>query len=291
MTRIRCAIQKSGRLSEDSIELMKECGIAFESNRGTSKLRSQASNFPIEFIFLRDDDIAGYVKDGVVDCGIIGENCLVEQFGEGTSLIRLVERLGFSKCRLSLAVPRAMQYESLSDLTGKRIATSHPAILGAFLKKSGLSAQIHEISGSVEIAPSMGLAEAICDLVGSGSTLVSNGLKEVEVVFNSEAVLIAGSNLVQDKLTLLDKLLFRISAVRRAKHNKYVLLNAPNKSLDRIVEILPGIKSPTIVPLADSEWSSVHSVMHEDEFWEKIENLQEAGAQGILIIPIEKMVV
>ncbi|WP_448528206.1 ATP phosphoribosyltransferase [Raineya sp.] len=284
MSILRIALQKSGRLSESSLALIKECGIDFQN--GTGKLKSEASNFPAEFLFLRDDDIPGYVADGVADIGIIGENVMVEKNQE----VRLIERLGFSKCRLSVAVPKGKEYKGLQDLQGIDIATSYPRILGNFLQKNQISARIHEISGSVEIAPSIGLAEAICDIVSSGSTLMSNGLKEVEVVFHSEAVLIGNPNISAEKQKILEKLLFRIHAVQNAKKNKYILLNAPKNALDKIVQILPGMKSPTILPLAIDGWCSVHSVIHEDDFWEIIESLKAAGAEGILVVPIEKMI-
>lgn len=284
MSILRIALQKSGRLSESSFALIKECGIDFPN--GTGKLKSEASNFPAEFLFLRDDDIPGYVADGVADVGIIGENVMVEK----NQPVRLVERLGFSKCRLSIAVPKSKNYTGLQDLQGTDIATSYPRILAEFLKKNQISARIHEISGSVEIAPSIGLAEAICDIVSSGSTLMSNGLKEVEVVFHSEAVLIANPAISTEKQKILEKLLFRIHAVQNAKKNKYILLNAPKSALKEIIKILPGMKSPTILPLAIEDWCSVHSVIHEDDFWEIIENLKAAGAEGILVVPIEKMI-
>lgn len=289
-TKLRIALQKSGRLSEDSSKLMLECGISFNSARGSERLKSQATNFPVEFLFLRDDDISGYVADGVVDAGIVGLNTLSEQRSEKFDGITLVEKLGFSKCRMSIAVPQALDYRNIKDLNGKRIATSYPNLLKAFLSKKNTAANIHEISGSVEIAPGIGLADAICDLVSSGSTLSSNGLKEVEVILESEAVLISNPNLDPNKQSILEKLLFRIKSVGRSKNSKYILLNAPNESLGKIIDLLPGMKSPTIVPLATEGWSSVHSVMQEDEFWEKIEGLKEVGAQGILIIPIEKMI-
>lgn len=284
MEKIRIAIQKSGRLSEDSLKLIKECGIQF--NNGTGKLKSEADNFPAEFLFLRDDDIPGYVADGVADIGIVGENVAIEKNKD----VLTVHKLGFSKCRLSLAIPRAKEYTGLQWLQHTNIATSYPKILSEFLKKNQIQAQIHEISGSVEIAPSIGLADAVCDIVSSGSTLMSNGLKEVEVIFKSEAVLISSSQLSSLKQKVLDQLLFRIRSVQAAKNNKYILLNAPNESLHRIIEILPGMKSPTIVPLAMSGWSSIHSVINENEFWQIIEHLREAGAQGILVVPIEKMI-
>jgi ATP phosphoribosyltransferase len=282
---IRIAVQKSGRLSDDSLALIKECGIKFYN--GTGKLKSVSTNFPIEFLFLRDDDIPGYVEDGVADLGIVGENELVEKDKDVTVL----KKLGFSKCRLSLAIPKSQEYTNIHYFQGKSIATSYPKILGDYLAQHNIQADIHEISGSVEIAPSIGLAEGICDIVSSGSTLMMNGLKEVEEIFKSEAVLIANKKLTEDKLAIVDKLLFRINAVQKGKSNKYVLLNAPNESLEKIVSLMPGMRSPTILPLAQKGWSSVHSVLSEDQFWEKIEELRAAGAEGILVVPIEKMVI
>lgn len=285
MTKLKIAIQKSGRLNEDSIRLLKECGISF--NTGINKLKAEAFNFPIEVFFLRDDDIPEYVAEGVADIGIVGENVLLE----ANSDVKIIERLGFGKCRLSIAVQKGNKYKSLQDLQGKRIATTYKNVLQKFLRKEKIEAEIHEISGSVEIAPGIGLADAICDLVSSGSTLFMNGLKEVETVLNSEAVLVSNKNLNAKQLEIIDRLLFRIRAVRKAKQNKYILLNAPNDKLDKIIKLIPGIKSPTILPLADEGWSSVHSVLEEDEFWEIIEKLKAAGAQGILVVPIEKMIV
>ncbi|MFC3809683.1 ATP phosphoribosyltransferase [Lacihabitans lacunae] len=281
---IRIAIQKSGRLSEDSIALFKECGIKLEMGKG--RLKSESSNFQAEFLFLRDDDIPGYVEDGVADLGIVGENVLVESEKD----VIVSKKLGFSKCRLSIAIPREDPFEGPADLDGKSIATSYPKILGQYLSENNIEAQIHEISGSVEIAPSIGLADAVCDIVSSGSTLLSNGLKEVQKIFKSEAVLIANNNLSDHKKALLDKILFRINAVQKAQDNKYILLNAPNDKLDEIITIISGMKSPTVLPLAIEGWSSVHSVLEEREFWEKIEALRNAGAEGILVVPIEKMI-
>jgi len=282
---LRLAIQKSGRLSEDSLELIRECGISFISS--SLKLKTESTNFPLEILFLRDDDIPGYVADGVADIGIVGENVLVE---EGKAHLA-VEKLGFSKCRLSLAVPKGVEYTSVQDLNGKNIATSYPNLLQAYLQERGVEAQIHTISGSVEIAPSIGLADAICDIVSSGSTLISNGLREVERVFKSEAVLIAHDRLSTEKQQILEKLLFRIHAVQRASKAKYILLNAPNESIATISALLPGTKSPSILPLAEEGWSSLHSVVNEDDFWEIIEKIKDAGAQGILVVPIEKMII
>ncbi len=281
---LKIAIQKSGRLYEDSIRLLKECGI--ELNNGNKQLKAAAQNFPLEVYFLRDDDIPQYVYDQVADIGIVGENVLLEKQKPAD----LVYRLGFGKCRLSLAVPKSMPYHSLADLGGLRIATSYANILQQFLTANKLEAEIHEISGSVEIAPGIGLADAICDLVSSGSTLFTNGLKEVEVILQSEAVLIADQQLNAEKKQLLDKLLLRIDAVKRAKKVKYILLNAPNHQLKNIAAILPGAKSPTIVPLAEEGWSSVQSVVNENDFWEVIEKLKACEAEGILVVPIEKMI-
>ncbi|GGG00100.1 MULTISPECIES: ATP phosphoribosyltransferase [Pontibacter] len=282
---LRLAIQKSGRLSEDSLKLIRECGISFITS--SLKLKTESTNFPLEILYLRDDDIPGYVADGVADIGIVGENVLVE---EGMQHLA-VEQLGFSKCRLSLAVPKGDPYEDISDLQGKNIATSYPKLLQAYLDEKGVQANIHTISGSVEIAPSIGLAEAICDIVSSGSTLISNGLREVERVFKSQAVLIANGGLNAEKQEILNKLLFRIHAVQRAQKAKYILLNAPNEKIAEISQLLPGAKSPSILPLAEEGWSSLHSVVNEDDFWEIIEKLKEAGAQGILVVPIEKMII
>ena len=282
--KLKIAIQKSGRLNEDSIKLLKEAGIEF--NNGLNKLKEDAINFPLEVFFLRDDDIPQYVEDGVADIGIVGENVMLEKNKD----VKIVDRLGFGKCRLSIAIPKNQKYKGVQDLEGKRIATSYSTILSKYLKKNKINAEIHEISGSVEIAPSIGLADAICDLVSSGSTLLTNGLKEAEVILKSEAVMISNTNLSKEQKAILEKLLFRLNAVKKAKNNKYILLNAPNKNLEAICKILPGMKSPTILPLADSGWSSVHSVVNENDFWEIIEKLKEKGAEGILVVPIEKMI-
>lgn len=284
MTKLKVAIQKSGRLHDDSIKLLKECGI--DINNGVNKLKTEASNFPLEVFFLRDDDIPQYVEDGVADIGIVGQNVVLEKKKQ----VHEVESLGFGKCRLSVAVSREKQYHSAADLNGLRIATSYPVLVKDFIRKNNITAEIHEISGSVEIAPGIGLSDAICDLVSSGSTLFMNGLKEVEVILKSEAVLIANQKLIPGQQQLLQKLLFRIKAVRKAKNNKYILLNAPNNNLEAICKLLPGMKSPTVLPLADQEWSSVHSVVNENDFWDIIENLKANGAQGILVVPIEKMI-
>jgi len=283
--KLTIAIQKSGRLHDDSVKLLKDCGI--EVKNGVNKLKAEADNFPLEVYFLRDDDIPQYVEDGVADLGIVGENVVFEK----KKNIKIVEKLGFSKCRLAIAVSRNEQYDGVHYLSGKKIATSYPVIVEDFLQSAGVSAEIHEISGSVEIAPGIGLADAIVDLVSSGSTLFMNGLKEVETVLRSEAVLVSGTALTAEKMRILEKLQFRIRAVKKAKNTKYVLLNAPNENLQKIISLLPGMKSPTVLPLAESGWSSVHSAISENEFWDIIEKLKEAGAQGILVVPIEKMIV
>jgi len=282
--KLKIAIQKSGRLYEDSIKLLKECGI--DISNGVNKLKSEASNFPLEVYFLRDDDIPQYVEDAVAHIGIAGENVVYEK----KKKIDVVEKLGFGKCRLSIAVKKGDAYTGPDFLQGKRIATTYPVLVQQFLNEQNLQADIHEISGSVEIAPGIGLAEAICDLVSSGSTLFMNGLKEVETILQSQAVLIKNKQLSPAVEQLLAKLLFRIQSVKKAKNNKYVLLNAPNNKLAEIISLLPGMKSPTVLPLAESGWSSVHSVLSEATFWEIIEKLKEAGAQGILVVPIEKMI-
>lgn len=284
MTLLRIAIQKSGRLQEGSLELLKESGLAFSN--GKDQLKTQARNFPVEILFLRDDDIPQYVEDQVADVGIVGENVMLEKQKKTT----LIKRLDFAKCRLSIAIPRNENYTGPRDLAGKNIATSYPTIVTNFLRQHNIQAGIHEISGSVEIAPGIGLADAICDLVSTGSTLLSNGLKEVEVVLQSEAVLIAGNNLPAGKQQILDKLLFRIEAVQKARSNKYILLNCPNEAIASITSVIPGMKSPTIIPLQKEGWSSLHSVVDENDFWDRIDQLKSFGAQGILVIPIEKMI-
>lgn len=283
--RLTIAIQKSGRLHDDSMKMLKECGI--DVSNGVNKLKAEASNFPIEVYFLRDDDIPQYVEDAVADIGIVGENVVYEK----NKAVEVFDKLGFGKCRLSIAVPRNENYgQDPYFLQGKRIATSYPVLVQKYLDENMINAEIHEISGSVEIAPGIGLADAICDLVSSGSTLFMNGLKEVETILHSQAVLIKHDRLSAEKQILLKKLLFRIQAVKKAKNNKYILLNAPNHKVQEIIELLPGMKSPTVLPLAESGWSSVHSVLDENDFWEIIEKLKDAGAQGILVVPIEKMV-
>lgn len=283
--RLRIAIQKSGRLYEDSVQLLKECGI--ELRHVKDRLKTTSDTFPLEVLFLRDDDIPQYVSDGVADIGIVGENVMYEKGKE----VDIVEQLGFGKCRLSFAIPRNHEFKGPESIQGKRIATTYPRLVGKYLKEKGIEAEIHEISGSVEIAPGIGLSDLVCDLVSSGSTLLLNGLKEVETILFSQAVLIRNRSFNGEKGKLLQKLLFRINAVKKAKRNKYVLLNAPNEKLQEIISMLPGMKSPTVLPLAETGWSSVHTVLSEDEFWDKIEQLKEAGAQGILVVPIEKMVI
>lgn len=282
---LKIAVQKSGRLYEDSIKLLKECGI--ELNNGNKQLKTVAFNFPVEVYFLRDDDIPQYVFDGVADVGILGENVLLETAKD----IDMVYRLGFGRCRLSIAVPKGMAYNSISDLEGLKIATSYSSLLQNFLTEHKINAEIHEISGSVEIAPGIGLADAICDLVSSGSTLFTNGLKEAEIILRSEAVLAVNKQLSEENKEILEKLLLRINAVKTARNNKYILLNAPNHKLKDITAILPGMKSPTVVPLAEDGWSSVQSVVNENIFWEVIEKLKALGAEGILVVPIEKMII
>ena len=283
--KLKLAIQKSGRLHDDSIKLLKECGI--DISNGVNKLKADASNFPLEVFFLRDDDIPQYVEDGVADIGFVGENVVFEK----NKKVEIVEKLGFGKCRLSIAIRKGETYTDASFLEGKKIATSYPVILEKYLKENKVNAEIHEISGSVEIAPGIGLADAICDLVSSGSTLFMNGLKETEIILKSQAVLIRDKKLSVGKQQLLDKIIFRIESVKKAKNNKYILLNAPNNKLNEIISLLPGMKSPTVLPLAEAGWSSVHSVLSEDQFWDIIEQLKAAGAQGILVVPIEKMII
>lgn len=284
MDNIRLAIQKSGRLSDRSLSIIGECGIDYRNS--SRKLLASCTNFPMEILFLRDDDIPGYVEDGVADIGIVGENVVLEK----RSAVDVVEKLGFSKCRLSLAIPRGDSYDGITDLEGKNIATSYPNILADYMADKGVSAEIHEISGSVEIAPGIGLSQAICDIVSTGSTLISNGLREVEVVLRSEAVLIASPKLSAGKRDILDQLMFRMESVRRARRHKYIVLNAPEASVERIKSILPGMKSPTVTALATSGWYSVSSVIAEDDFWTIIKQLRASGAEGILVMPIEKMI-
>lgn len=284
-TLLRIAIQKSGRLQEGSLDLLRESGLSFSN--GKDQLKTQARNFPVEVLFLRDDDIPQYVEDKVADIGIVGENI----FAEKKKRNEIVKRLDFAKCRLSIAIPRSENYNGIQFLDGKNIATSYPNIVKDFLEKNNVKAGIHEISGSVEIAPGIGLADAICDLVSTGSTLLSNGLKEVEIVMQSEAVIISNPELSTEKQEILERLLFRIEAVKKAKNNKYILMNCPNESIQKITSVIPGMKSPTIIPLGRPGWSSLHSVVDENDFWEKIDLLRSCGAEGILVIPIEKMIV
>lgn len=281
---LRIAVQSKGRLYEDTMGLLTEAGIKLSSAKRT--LLIPARNFPVEILFLRDDDIPDSVASGVADIGIVGKN----EFMEKEKQARIVRNLGFSKCRLSLAIPKDEEYQGLEWFSGRKIATSYPVILNKFLKDNHINADIHVITGSVEIAPGIGLADAIFDIVSSGSTLVSNRLKEVEVVVESEAILIANNNLTDEKLEILEELIFRINAVQAAEDKKYILMNVPNNSLDKILEVLPGIKSPTIMPLAKEGWSSVHTVLEEKRFWEIINKLKTAGAEGILVLNIEKMV-
>ena len=282
--KIRIAVQKSGRLLEDSQKLLKECGIKI--NNGKDQLKADAYNFPAEIFFLRNADIPQYIEDGVADIAILGENTVIEK----EKSLDLVLPLGFSKCRLSLALPKGQPYSGIKDLEGKKIATSYPNSLRKYLAQKGIQADIHEISGSVEIAPNIGLADAICDLVSSGSTLFKNGLEEKEVLLKSEAWLVARKNLPFNTQQIFEKLTFRIKSVLSARNNKYLLMNAPNDAVSKIINILPGMKSPTVMPLATQGWSSIHTVIPEDRFWELIEALKQAGAEGILVIPIEKMI-
>ena len=285
MSKLRIAIQKSGRLNQDSLQILKDCGISIDN--GKDQLKASATNFPIEVFYLRNGDIPQYLRDGVVDIAIIGENVLIEKGND----LEFVERLGFSKCKVSIAVPKESKVNSLKDLNGKRIATSYPKTVQKFLEKQNIEAQIHIINGSVEIAPNIGLADGICDIVSSGSTLFKNGLKEIEVLLKSEAVLAVSPKITSDIKELLNKLQFRIQSVLKGKQSKYVLLNAPNVELDKILKLLPGMRSPTVLPLAEKGWSSVHTVINKNQFWEIIDELKQNGAEGILVCSIEKMVV
>jgi len=281
---IRLAVQKSGRLNEDSLKLLKDCGISIDN--GKDQLKAAARNFPMEVFFLRNGDIPQYIRDGVVDLAILGEN-LLEEKGKD---IEIIEQLGFSKCRVSIAVPKGKEFNTIQDLAGKRIATSYPNTVNAFLKKNNISADLHIINGSVEIAPNIGLADAICDIVSSGSTLFKNNLKEVVEITRSQAVLVQATDLNTEQKELITKLRFRVQSVLRAKKSKYILLNAPNDRIEAISSILPVLKSPTVLPLAQEGWSSLHSVINAGDFWEVIDQLKEAGAEDILVCPIEKMV-
>ena len=281
---IRIAIQKSGRLNDESLELLKNCGISIDN--GKDQLKASARNFPVEVFFLRNGDIPQYLRDGVVDLAILGSNTLLEKGND----LNIIERLGFSKCRVSIAIPKGSKYNEISDLNGKKIATSYPNTVNQFLEKNKINADLHIINGSVEIAPNIGLADAICDIVSSGSTLFKNNLKEVIKIIDSEAVLVQAPNLNSNQLELIEKIQFRIKAVLRAKQSRYILLNAPNDKIEDISSILPVLKSPTVLPLAKAGWSSLHSVINAGDFWEVIDQLKDAGAEDILVCPIEKMV-
>lgn len=285
MNKIKIAVQKSGRLNQDSLKLLKDCGISIDN--GKDQLKASASNFPLEVLYLRNGDIPQYLRDGVVDIAIIGENVLIEK---GTD-ITIVERLGFSKCRVSIAVPKDAEYTSIQDLDGARIATSYPNTVLNYFKQFNVKPDIHMISGSVEIAPNIGLADAICDIVSSGSTLFKNNLKEVEKMLTSEAVLAASPNISKENQQILDKLQFRIQSVLKGRKSKYVLMNAPNDKVESIIKLLPGMRSPTVLPLAEPGWSSIHTVVEKNSFWEVIDELKANGAEGLLVVPIEKMVI
>ena len=284
MNKLKIAVQKSGRLNEDSMKILKAIGISIDN--GKDQLKASARNFPLEVFYLRNGDIPQYLRDGVVDAAIVGENVLIEKGND----LNIVERLGFSKCRVSIAVPKSSEAKSLKDLEGKRIATSYPNTVNQFLEKAGIKANLHIINGSVEIAPNIGLADAVCDIVSSGSTLFKNGLKEIETLLKSEAVLATSPRISEENQAIIDKIQFRLKSVLRGRENKYVLLNAPNDKLDKIVDILPGMNSPTILPLAKDGWSSLHSVINKNDFWNVIDELKANGAEGILVCPIENMV-
>ncbi|OIQ23895.1 ATP phosphoribosyltransferase [Lacinutrix sp. MedPE-SW] len=285
MSKLKIAVQKSGRLNEDSMKILKAVGISIDN--GKDQLKASAKNFPLEIFYLRNGDIPQYLKDGVVDVAIIGENVLIEKGND----IKIAEKLGFSSCKVSVAVPKAATYNSVKDLEGKRIATSYPNTVNQFLDKNGIKANLHIINGSVEIAPNIGLADAIVDIVSSGSTLFKNGLKEAEVILKSEAVLAVSPKISEDNQAILNKLQFRLQSVLKARQSRYVLLNAPNNKVNDIINILPGMKSPTVLPLAEDGWSSIHSVINKNDFWEIIDELKENGAEGILVCPIENMVI
>jgi ATP phosphoribosyltransferase len=285
MTKLKIAIQKSGRLNKDSLALLKDCGISIDN--GKDQLKASARNFPVEVLYLRNGDIPQYLRDGVVDVAILGENTLVEKGQD----LEIIERLGFSKCRVSLAVPKEVDFQGVGDFEGKRIATSYPNTVNKFLDENGINADIHIINGSVEIAPNIGLADAVCDIVSSGSTLFKNGLKEVVKMTTSEAVLTAAPTLSKEKQEILDTIQFRIQAVLRGQNSKYILLNAPNEKVAEISQILSGMRSPTVLPLAKEGWSSIHAVVFgKGKFWDMIDDLKSRGAEGILVVPIEKMV-
>ncbi|GGG40517.1 ATP phosphoribosyltransferase [Dokdonia pacifica] len=283
-TKIRIAVQKSGRLNEKSLALLKSCGISIDNGR--DQLKTTARDFPLEVFYLRNGDIPQYLRDGVIDIAILGENTLIEK---GTDL-QIIERLGFSKCRVSLAIPKNDAYSSVKDFEGKRIATSYPNTVKNYLKEKGVEVELHIINGSVEIAPNIGLADGICDIVSSGSTLFKNNLKEVEVMLTSEAVLTVSPNISEERKEILEKLRFRIRSVLKGQNSRYVLMNVPDNKLDNVIDILPGMRSPTVLPLAEEGWSSVHSVIDKNRFWDVIDQLKSAGAEGILVCPIEKMV-
>ncbi len=285
MSKLKIAVQKSGRLNDDSMKLLRDIGISIDN--GKDQLKASAKNFPIEVFYLRNGDIPQYLRDGVVDAAIIGENVLIEKGQD----INNIERLGFSKCRVSIAVPKSMSYKSIKDLEGKQIATSYPNTVSQFLSENNVNANLHIINGSVEIAPNIGLADAIVDIVSSGSTLFKNNLKEKDIILNSEAVLAVSPKISSTNQMTLDKIQFRIKSVLKGRNSKYVLLNAPNDKLEEIIAVLPGMKSPTVLPLAEEGWSSVHSVISKDQFWDIIDELKLKGAQGILVCPIEKMVI
>lgn len=284
MSKLKIAVQKSGRLHDDSMTILKEIGISVDN--GKDQLKASARNFPLEVFYLRNGDIPQYLRDGVVDAAIIGENVLVEKGDD----LAIVEYLGFSKCRVSIAVPKSSKAKSIKDLAGKRIATSYPNTVNSFLTQNGIEANLHIINGSVEIAPNIGLADGICDIVSSGSTLFKNGLKEIEVLLKSEAVLATSPKISVENQKRIDTLQFRLKSVLRGRESKYILLNAPNEKLDTIIKILPGMNSPTIMPLAKKGWSSVHSVLDKNDFWTIIDELKANGAEGILVCPIENMV-
>ncbi len=283
--KLNIAIQKAGRLNEDSLNILKDCGISIDN--GKDQLKASARNFPLEIFYLRNGDIPQYLRDGIVDIAIIGSNVLVEKGSD----INIVEKLGFSKCRVSLAIPKSAKYASIADLQGKRIATSYPQTVENYLKEKGVEAELHIINGSVEIAPNIGLADAICDIVSSGSTLFKNNLKEVEKILTSEAVLAVSPRIGEGQKEILTKLQFRIRSVLAGRQSKYVLMNVPNDKIEKVIDLLPGMRSPTVLPLAEEGWSSVHSVINKDKFWEVIDELRQAGAEGILVCPIEKMVI
>lgn len=285
MSKLKIAVQKEGRLNQESLKLLKDCGI--DINNGKDQLKVVVDNFPMEILYLRNSDIPQYLEDGTVDIAIVGENLLIEKQKQ----VEIVQQLGFSKCKVSLAVPKEVEDDSLEYFNGKKIATSYPVTLQNYLDKNNIKAEIHTISGSVEIAPNIGLADGICDIVSSGSTLFKNGLRETQVILKSEAVLVKSLQLNQEQEEILSKLLFRINAVLRAKNSKYILLNVPNDKIAAVTSILPVLKSPTILPLAEAGWSSLHSVIDENKFWEVIDELKNAGAEDILIVPIDKMVI